>query len=98
MGADVPLDASLAILSDKQLGRALAHHKLVLQVPADWWKNPATQRFTACSVMVDKCAKIGGSYYLDCTILKPDAAHEQNQVLQLPVGKTQYNVRRLLDL
>ena len=94
----MPLDASLVILSDKQLGWALAHHKMVLQVPADWWRNPTTQRFTACSVMVDKCEKIGGSYYLNCTVLKPDAAHRQNHILQLPVWKTQYNVRRLLDL
>mmetsp|Transcript_29944 Transcript_29944/g.61572 ORF Transcript_29944/g.61572 Transcript_29944/m.61572 type:complete len:247 (+) Transcript_29944:34-774(+) len=32
-GSDIPLDASLRLLSDKQLGRALAHHKLVLQLP-----------------------------------------------------------------
>jgi len=32
-GADIPLDASLRLLSDKQLGRALSHHKLVLQLP-----------------------------------------------------------------
>mmetsp|Transcript_61456 Transcript_61456/g.126949 ORF Transcript_61456/g.126949 Transcript_61456/m.126949 type:complete len:282 (-) Transcript_61456:741-1586(-) len=39
-GADVPLDTSLQILSDKQLGRALAHHKLLLHLPVDWWINP----------------------------------------------------------
>jgi len=32
-GADVPLDASLQILTDKQLGRALSHHKLLLHLP-----------------------------------------------------------------
>mmetsp|Transcript_61453 Transcript_61453/g.126937 ORF Transcript_61453/g.126937 Transcript_61453/m.126937 type:complete len:138 (-) Transcript_61453:92-505(-) len=39
-GADVPVDAALHILSDKQLGRALAHHKLILHLPIDWWINP----------------------------------------------------------
>mmetsp|Transcript_30763 Transcript_30763/g.63643 ORF Transcript_30763/g.63643 Transcript_30763/m.63643 type:complete len:452 (-) Transcript_30763:341-1696(-) len=32
-GADVPLDAAIGILSDQQLGRALAHHKLLLHLP-----------------------------------------------------------------
>mmetsp|Transcript_61806 Transcript_61806/g.127788 ORF Transcript_61806/g.127788 Transcript_61806/m.127788 type:complete len:108 (-) Transcript_61806:201-524(-) len=35
-----PDTAVLSLLSDKLLGRALAHHKLVLQVPSDWWKDP----------------------------------------------------------
>mmetsp|Transcript_30756 Transcript_30756/g.63612 ORF Transcript_30756/g.63612 Transcript_30756/m.63612 type:complete len:374 (+) Transcript_30756:605-1726(+) len=102
-GADVPLDATLGILSDQQLSRALAHHKMLLHLPADWWHNPVTCKPTACTVMVDRCVKIGErGFHLDCTILKPDLAHMQGQQLQFPVGnvkgKTPWNVRRLLDL
>ena len=71
---------------------------MVLTLPRDWWQNPATQHMTACSVMVDECVKLGGGFYLNCTILKPDSALKEGQILQLPVSKTPYNLRKLLEL
>jgi len=101
-GADVPDSAVIALLTDKQLGRTLAHHKVVLQVPQDWWRDPATGRMTACSVMATACVKVAGHYYLDCQIVKPDRACKEGQILQLPVGaargKTPWNLRRLLNI
>mmetsp|Transcript_17909 Transcript_17909/g.36017 ORF Transcript_17909/g.36017 Transcript_17909/m.36017 type:complete len:95 (+) Transcript_17909:1923-2207(+) len=80
----------------------MAHHKAVLQVPRDWWKNPATQQMSACTVMVTRCQKISGQYYLDCQLVKPDSARKAGHVLQLPVGaargKHAYHLRRLLDI
>lgn len=103
LGADKALGVTLGILSNQQLGRALAHHKMLLHLPADWWTNPVTGMPTACTVMVDSCTKIGGrGFYLDCTILKPDCTHCEGQQLQFTVGnvkrQTPHNVCRLLDL
>jgi len=101
-GADVPATASLDTLSDKQLGRALVHHKTILQLPKDWWIDPVTGKYTACTVLATDCKKIAGHMYLDCQIIKPDKARREGQILQIPVGKTNGNrplhVRRLLDL
>mmetsp|Transcript_62290 Transcript_62290/g.129193 ORF Transcript_62290/g.129193 Transcript_62290/m.129193 type:complete len:133 (-) Transcript_62290:721-1119(-) len=101
-GADVPDTAVLSLLSNKQLGRAIAHHKTVLQIPKDWWRDPTTGTMTACTVMATSCVKIASQYYLDCQLLKPTAARKAGHVLQIPVGaakgKNQWNLRRLLNL
>mmetsp|Transcript_60386 Transcript_60386/g.124136 ORF Transcript_60386/g.124136 Transcript_60386/m.124136 type:complete len:312 (+) Transcript_60386:72-1007(+) len=101
-GADVPSTASLDLLSDKQLGRALVHHKMLLQVPKDWWIDPVTGEYTACTVMATACHKIAGQMYIDCQIIKPDRARREGQVLQLSVGtargKQPLNLRKLLNL
>ena len=86
-GIDVPLSAALSILTDKQLGRGLSHHKMLLSVPEDWWRNPDTGQLTACTIMVNECVKISArGHYLNCTILKPDAAMKQGQLLQLLIS------------
>jgi len=98
----VPDTAVISLLSDKQLGRVLAHHKTVLQVPQDWWINPVTGKKTACAVMATACTKIAGAYYLDCQLIKPDAARKSGHILQLPVsaakGKHTLHLRRLLNI
>jgi len=98
----VPDTAAISLLSDKQLGRVLAHHKTVLQVPQDWWINPVTGKKTACTVMATACTKIAGAYYLDCQLIKPDAARKSGHILQLPVsaakGKHTLHLRRLLNI
>mmetsp|Transcript_60384 Transcript_60384/g.124124 ORF Transcript_60384/g.124124 Transcript_60384/m.124124 type:complete len:327 (+) Transcript_60384:72-1052(+) len=101
-GADVPSTASLDLLLDKQLGRALVHHKMILQVPKDWWIDPVTGEYTACTVLATACHKIAGHMYIDCQIVKPDRARREGQLLQLPVGKARgkqpLNLHKLLDL
>jgi len=101
-GADVPATAALDLLSDKQLGRALVHHKMILQVPKDWWIDPVTGLYSACTVLATDCKKIAGHMYLDCQVIKPDKARREGQIIQFPVGKTNGNrplhIRRLLNL
>mmetsp|Transcript_60981 Transcript_60981/g.125700 ORF Transcript_60981/g.125700 Transcript_60981/m.125700 type:complete len:410 (+) Transcript_60981:404-1633(+) len=92
-----PDSAVLDILTDKQLGR-----EIVLQVPADWWRDPNTGRLTACTVMATLCTKLAGQIYVDCQIVKPDNARRDGHILQLPVGSAKgchpWHLRRLLDL
>jgi len=97
-----PDSAVLDLLTDKQLGRAIVHHKMVLQVPQDWWRDPTTGRLTACTVMATGCTKLAGQFYLDCQVVKPDKARREGHILQLPVGSAKgrhtWHLRRLLDL
>mmetsp|Transcript_61418 Transcript_61418/g.126829 ORF Transcript_61418/g.126829 Transcript_61418/m.126829 type:complete len:236 (-) Transcript_61418:251-958(-) len=102
LGANVPANAALDLLSNKQLGCALVHHKMILQVPKDWWIDPITGQYLPCTVLATGCNKIAGQMYLNCQVIKPDKARREGQIIQFPVGKTNGNrplhVRRLLDL
>eukprot|EP00961_Rhodomonas_salina_P278729 3765384-Rhodomonas_salina.1 len=52
-GAQIQSSAALTqqlLLTDLQLAKALVHHEYVLTLPEDWWKHPATQQPTACTV------------------------------------------------
>ena len=101
-GAKVPLDAAISTMADKHLGKALAHHKVVLQLPQDWWFNPTTQKPRACTVMCTEAKTIRGATYLNCQVIKPTSCRHEGQVLQFPVsglnGVHTYHVRRLLNL
>eukprot|EP00961_Rhodomonas_salina_P019211 258684-Rhodomonas_salina.1 len=57
-GAQIPPSASLTLLTDLQLAKALVHHEYVLTLPADWWIHPDTQRPTACSVRAVQYEKL----------------------------------------
>ena len=39
-GAEIPLDMPIVTLKDAILTRLLAHHEIVLDLPADWWIDP----------------------------------------------------------
>eukprot|EP00961_Rhodomonas_salina_P136483 1836210-Rhodomonas_salina.1 len=56
-GADVPLTASLSTMTDKQLGRALAHHKFVFRLPKEWWHNQHTDRYESCTAVASDVVK-----------------------------------------
>ena len=101
-GAKVPLDACIATMSDKHLGRALAHHKVVLQLPEDWWINPMTKMKTACTVLCTESHQIKDVTYLNCQVIRPTACRDEGHVLQFPLSNTSgshpWNVRRLINL
>ena len=101
-GAKVPLDANIAMMADIHLGKALAHHNVVLQLPQDWWVNPVTKRKTACTVMCTESHQIKGSTYLNCQIIQPMACCDEGQILQFQLSNSDsvhsWNMRRLLNL
>eukprot|EP00961_Rhodomonas_salina_P291511 3932056-Rhodomonas_salina.1 len=70
-GADVPVTASLQILSDKLLGRALVHHRFQFKLPKEWWYNRKSKQYEAVTAVATSCKKINCNYYVDCSILSP---------------------------
>ena len=101
-GAKVPLDVNITMMADIHLGKALAHQKVVLQLPQDWWVNPATKWKTACTVMCTESHQIKGLTYLNCQIIRPTVCRDEGQILQFPLsncdGVHSWNERRLLNL
>eukprot|EP00961_Rhodomonas_salina_P303017 3941063-Rhodomonas_salina.2 len=101
-GADVPLDASLSVMSDKQLAAALVHHKPVFRLPKEWWINNATGQMEACTVVPTSFRKINNHWYVDCTNAKPVVNKRHAHVLQFAVssskGVHKLHIRKFLDL
>jgi hypothetical protein len=101
-GAKVPLDACITTMADKHLGKALAHHKVVLHLPKDWWVNPRTQLQTACTVMCMEMKGIKNQAYLNCQVILPTACRDEGHIIRFPVssqnGIHTWNIRRLLNL
>lgn len=85
-GSDVPLDATIATLSDKLLGLALVHHRFVFKLPKEWWFNSYTQRYESCTAVATSCKKINGKFYVDCSITNPEPSKRNAHVLQFAVG------------
>eukprot|EP00961_Rhodomonas_salina_P254455 3438285-Rhodomonas_salina.1 len=100
-GADVPLTAPLSVMSDKQLGRALAHHKFHFYLPKEWWVNTKTREYEACTAVATSCVKVNTRFYLNCSIVSPKASQRHAHELQFALGPhkgfTNWNVRRFLD-
>eukprot|EP00961_Rhodomonas_salina_P291224 3931812-Rhodomonas_salina.1 len=100
-GADVPLTASISTMSDKQLGRALCHHKFVFKLPKEWWYNTKRERYEACTAVATSCVKINGRFYINCSIVSPSPSQRAAHELQFPVGSsrgfTKWNVRLFLS-
>jgi len=100
-GADVPLTAPISVMTDKQLGRALAHHKFVFRLPKEWWYNHTTGQYESCIAVADSCVKLNGRFYLNCSIVAPAPTKRSAHVLQFPVGSSrgfhEWHVRRFLD-
>eukprot|EP00961_Rhodomonas_salina_P021744 292594-Rhodomonas_salina.2 len=100
-GADVPVTASLQILSDKLLGRALVHHCFQFKLPKEWWYNRKTKQYEAVTAVATSCKKINSNYYVDCSILSPAPSNSHAHVLQFAVGpckgKEPWNIQKHLD-
>eukprot|EP00961_Rhodomonas_salina_P108938 1465982-Rhodomonas_salina.1 len=100
-GADFPLTASLSTMTDKQLGRALAHHKFVFRLLKEWWHNQHTDRYESCTAVASDVVKVNQHYYLNCTIVSPGPAKRVAHTLQFPLSShgsfTKWHVRRFLD-
>eukprot|EP00961_Rhodomonas_salina_P028773 388083-Rhodomonas_salina.1 len=101
-GAQIPPSASLTLLTDLQLAKALVHHEYVLTLPADWWIHPDTQQPTACSVRAVQYEKLKGRIYLRCHFLDPVDMRQEGMQLQLPMSHyapiEQWNIRRYFNI
>eukprot|EP00961_Rhodomonas_salina_P119777 1612077-Rhodomonas_salina.1 len=88
-------------MTDKQLGRALAHFKFVFKLPKEWWYNEKTATYESCTAVASSVVKINRRFYLNCTIVSPTPAKRVAHELQFPVGNnrgfTKWNVRRFLS-
>eukprot|EP00961_Rhodomonas_salina_P253705 3428632-Rhodomonas_salina.1 len=61
-------------MTDKQLGRALAHYKFVFKLPKEWWYNEKTATYESCTAVASSVVKINSRFYLNCTIVSPTPA------------------------
>eukprot|EP00961_Rhodomonas_salina_P216018 2918244-Rhodomonas_salina.2 len=84
-GPDVPLTVSISTMTDKQLGRALAHYKFVFKLPKEWWYNEKTAAYKSCTAVASNM---------------PTPAKRVAHKLQFPIGAnrgfTKWNVQRFL--
>ena len=75
---------------------------LFLQLPADWWVNPITDKQTACTVMCTEAHQIKNVTYLNCQVICPTACRYEGHILQFPIsnaaGAHPWNVRQLINL
>eukprot|EP00961_Rhodomonas_salina_P128265 1728295-Rhodomonas_salina.1 len=101
-GAQIPSSASLTLLTDLQLAKALVHHEYVLTLPTDWWIHPDTQRPTACTVRAVQYEKLEGIVYLRCHFLDPVDMRQEGMQLQLPMSHyapiEQWNIRQYFNV
>jgi len=89
-------------MTDQQLGRALAHHKFVLQLPTGWWRNAKYGNcYEPCTAVASHCKKINKRFYLMCNIVSPAPAKRVAHELQFPIGSChsfhEWPLRRFLD-
>eukprot|EP00961_Rhodomonas_salina_P068813 923932-Rhodomonas_salina.1 len=80
-GVDIPLSASLSSLTDKQLATALVHHKVIFQLPCEWWKNEKTGAYEPCTAVATAVDKVAKRWYVNCTITNPTQGKRHAQVL-----------------
>jgi hypothetical protein len=88
-------------LKDALLVRALAHHGLVMDLPADWWIDPTTGLTTATKVRAKESYSRKGYHYLEVEILEPQHALDLKMVIEISASKRgiyDYHLRRLLDM
>eukprot|EP00961_Rhodomonas_salina_P220702 2983868-Rhodomonas_salina.1 len=93
---------SLSSLTDKQLATALVHHKVIFQLPREWWKNEKTGAYEPCTAVATAVDKVAKRWYVNCTITKPTQGKRHEQVLQFAVssckGVHKLHIRKFLDM
>eukprot|EP00961_Rhodomonas_salina_P190278 2567312-Rhodomonas_salina.1 len=101
-GVDIPLSVSLSVLTDKQLATAIVHHKLIFQLPREWWKNAKTGAYEPCTAVATSAEKLAKRWYVNCTIVKPSLGKRHAQVLQFPVssckGVHKLHIQKFLNM
>eukprot|EP00961_Rhodomonas_salina_P122709 1652621-Rhodomonas_salina.2 len=105
-GAQIPDEAKIALLSDRQLGRALAHHGFVMDLPADFFLDKTRgDKPTAVTIMC-KLAHCHSNYknvdYIEADIIKPQCLFKVDAKMEIPVsqeGKNDHHpsLRSMLD-
>lgn len=73
-GRHVPANAKLALLTDDQLARALAHHQFVLPLPSSYWIYD--NRYTASEVQVSKAKSQKGHAVVEVDVVAPKKARD----------------------
>eukprot|EP00961_Rhodomonas_salina_P002098 29189-Rhodomonas_salina.1 len=95
-GRHVPANAKLALLTDDQLARALAHHQFTIPLQQSYWiyKN----RYTASEVQVRKAKSSKGHAIVEVDVVTPTSAREEGLWYDLPVSWGKWNVRDSLNV
>lgn len=86
-GGQIPLDTPIVTLKNVMLVRALAHHQLEMNIPADWWINLSTGLTTACKVRASRSYNSKGYHYLECEIIEPAHALQSEALMEISASK-----------
>lgn len=70
-GLQILLNAEIAMLRDKQLGKALAHHRFVVKQPDTWYWDEQTKQYSKIAAIVSNHYHNKGSHFLDFENLEP---------------------------
>jgi hypothetical protein len=91
-GRQVPLNAEIEMLSDKQLGQCLAHHSFVFKLPSDWFDETWNVKKDGY-VMARKCYGQKGTHYLDCDVIEP--VEYRGRSLQFSISEPKLTRRQI---
>eukprot|EP00961_Rhodomonas_salina_P243091 3284575-Rhodomonas_salina.1 len=82
-GSQIQLNAEIAMLNDKQLGKALAYHRFVIRPPDRWYWDKETQKHRPIAAIACNHYNNKGSHFLNFEILEP--ADRAGEIWQLHI-------------
>eukprot|EP00961_Rhodomonas_salina_P035217 473702-Rhodomonas_salina.1 len=83
-GRHIPSTAKLSLLTDTQLARALAHHRLQLPLASSYWIWD--NKYTASEVVITKAKQSKGTALVEVDVMKPTAAKQEGVFYDLPIS------------